>query len=151
MINETPWLFKLARERAKLRKFEMRKYEGHLPDVPADESGRKNKVGTGWGIKIPPSFERNITPEAITELSESARGIYQYLDHDGEVLYIGSGFIRKRFTEDPRRTDWGVARIEYSLLDDDESQFKWENYWQSKFREQNGKLPPLNMAMAPKK
>ena len=106
--------------------------------------------GAAWGIKVSPSFELKISPDNINELSDSVKGIYRYIDENGEVLYIGSGFIRSRFQDEQVRKEWGVSMIEYSPLVESEKLFEWESYWQLKHREKHGSLPPLNRVLAPK-
>ena len=40
--------------------------------------------------------------------------------------------------------EWDFDIIEYSLIEDEEEQFRWEAFWLDKFVEEHGKLPIYN-------
>ena len=95
-----------------------------------------------WAIWLAPCFELSVRPEAIAKVGAAA-GIYRYLDEAGEVIYIGKGRITDRYREPERRT-WDIARIEYSLVPDDQ-QFEWEKFHLDAFaKEHNGGKPRFN-------
>lgn len=94
-----------------------------------------------WTIQLCPAFE--ICVGASDDLP-SDKGIYRYLDANGDVVYIGKGTIRRRYAE-PGRDKWGISRIEYSIVDGDSDQYEWERYWLEKYKEKHhGHLPPFN-------
>ena len=108
LINQTPWINAVA---AKKRKFKLSQY-------PRDQ-----KI---WVIRLAPWFELSVLPEDIGSIGAGA-GIYRYRDSGGEVVYIGKGRIADRFRE-PARRMWGIARIEYSLVPEEDEQYKWEKF-----------------------
>ena len=126
LINQTPWINAVA---AKKRKFKLSQY-------PRDQ-----KI---WVIRLAPWFELSVLPEDIGSIGAGA-GIYRYRDSGGEVVYIGKGRIADRFRE-PARRMWGIARIEYSLVPEEDEQYKWEKFHLDDFaKEHDGRFPRFNM------
>ena len=126
VINSAPWIQAVA---AKRRKFKLFQY-------PSDQ-----KI---WVIRLAPWFELSVLPEEIGSIGTGA-GIYRYLDAGGEVVYIGKGRIVDRYRDSARRT-WGIARIEYSLVPEEDEQYKWEKFHLDNFaKEHDGRLPRFNM------
>lgn len=63
----------------------------------------------------------------------------------GEIVYIGKGIIKQR-AKMPERKDWDFEKIEYSIIDDNEEQLKWEDYWIERYKHNNhGKKPIYNI------
>ncbi len=93
-----------------------------------------------WVISLCPAFETRVS--AGSEIPSEASGIYRYL-RGNEIVYIGRGQIRSRFSS-PARREWDFEIIEYSLIPDNEQQVHWESYWLDAFVEQHGKLPIYN-------
>ena len=62
------------------------------------------------------------------------------------MLYIGKGNIKAR-ANSPERNGWGVSKIQYSVIADDEKCFYWENYYLERFVASNGAKPPFNVIM----
>ena len=61
------------------------------------------------------------------------------------VVYIGKGSIRDRYQTDPRRASWGISKIEYSVIKDDQKSLEWEDWWLKRFRKKNnGHRPKYN-------
>ncbi len=58
-----------------------------------------------------------------------------------EVVYIGKGSIRDRYQTDPRRASWGISKIEYSVIKDDQKALEWEDWWLKRFRKENKGRP----------
>ena len=126
LINETPWIKAAA---AMKRKFKLFQYP------------RNQKI---WAIRLVPWFELSVLPENISSIGTAA-GIYRYRDAEGEVVYIGKGLIVDRY-RDPARRTWGIARIEYSLVPEEDEQYKWEKFHLDDFaKEHDGRLPRFNM------
>ena len=126
LINQTPWIKAVA---AKRRKFKLFQY-------PRDQ-----KI---WVIRLVPWFELSVPPENIGSIGAGA-GIYRYRDSGGEVVYIGKGRIVDRFRE-PARRMWGIARIEYSLVPEEDKQYQCEKFHLEDFaNEHDGRLPRFNM------
>ncbi len=95
-----------------------------------------------WVIQLCPAFEHSV--ESISDVPADAKGIYQYLDTRGEIIYIGKGNIRQR-RADQGRDDWRISRIQYSIVNGDDKQYEWERYWIEKYKEKHdGNLPPFN-------
>lgn len=61
-------------------------------------------------------------------------------------MYIGKGNIRARALS-PERTQWGVTRIQYSVIEGDDKSYYWENYYLERFVSINGAKPPFNVIM----
>jgi hypothetical protein len=115
----------------------------------AGEMKEQNKYkptrdGKKWVITLRPIFENRIKRENIEKLGSNVKGIYRYLDN-GQVVYIGKGFIRKRLNEEQRK-NWKFDAIEYSIINDDDEQYEWESYWIDEFKRVNDNfLPPYNI------
>lgn len=97
-------------------------------------------------ILLRPNFEVTVKWVDKNKIPESFSGIYRYLDNNGQILYIGKGKIKLRALS-PERTQWGVAKIQYSVIDSDEKSFYWENYYLERFVGINGAKPPFNVIM----
>ncbi len=143
LIRNTPWINKFVQTPVSLRKFELKKYDGELPSLNV-----ANQVPrVSWYIQLAPVFEKSISASEINQLDSSVKGIYRYRGgNDGkEIIYIGKGSIKDRFIQDPSRRNWGVIRIEYSILKDDQEAYLWEAKWIERFKEENnGNLPRYN-------
>ena len=125
LINQTPWINAVA---AKKLKFKLSQY-------PRDQ-----KI---WVIRLAPWFELSVLPENIGSIGTGA-GIYRYRDAEGEVVYIGKGLIVDRYRE-PARRMWDIARIEYSLVPEEDEQYKWEKFHLDDFaKEHGGRRPRFN-------
>lgn len=95
--------------------------------------------GNKWVIDLAPSFERrlsNIKPEAVDT------GIYRYLTLNS-VVYIGRGRILDR-TKERSRDEWQFDAIEYSVINDETAERKWETFWLNEYRRVNGEWPLYN-------
>lgn len=93
-----------------------------------------------WFAQLHPTFEYAVSPN--TDL-KGLRGIYRYENNDLTV-YIGKGIIESRINT-PQRAKWVYDKIEYSIINDPEKQFEWENFWIKRYKEENeGKLPFYN-------
>ena len=99
-----------------------------------------------YSILLRPNFEIATNWSDKNKIPEEYIGIYRYLNKEGQVLYIGKGGIRAR-ANSPERKDWGVAKIEYSVISDDDKCYYWENYYLEKFVNSNGAKPPFNVIM----
>jgi hypothetical protein len=75
-------------------------------------------------------------------------GIYR-CKRGEEVVYIGRGPIRERYSS-PERRAWEITRIEYSIVADAREQENWESHWLERYREDKGSLPIYNKIMAAK-
>ncbi len=78
--------------------------------------------------------------EDRTSISPEAKGIYRYLDVSGAPLYIGKGGIRDRLAA-RGRDDWGIHKIEYSIIANEEYSMKWMSHYISEYRSEYGELP----------
>lgn len=61
-------------------------------------------------------------------------------------FFISANQIKSR-AKSSERNEWGVAKIQYSVLNDDEKCFFWENYHLDKFVSSTGAKPPFNVIM----
>ena len=105
-----------------------------------------NKQQKIYSILLRPNFEVTVKWSDKNRIPDSFAGIYRYLDNNGQVVYIGKGNIKSRASS-PERTQWGVAKIQYSVIDSDEKSFYWENYYLERFVNSNGAKPPFNVIM----
>ena len=109
------------------------------------------KRGNLWVISFKPSFEIKIKRTELNKIPTGSKGIYRYIDKDGEIVYIGKGEIKVR-TKETEREDWNFIQIEYSIIDDETKQFEWEDFWIDWFKEKNNdKLPYYNKISGNKK
>jgi hypothetical protein len=99
-----------------------------------------NSLDRLWVITLRPAFENHA--KQIDEIPSDAAGIYRYV-RDEKIIYIGKGQIRSR-AQAPERSDWDWDRIEYSLIDQESEQFKWESWWLNWFEGKHGRLPHHN-------
>ena len=67
-------------------------------------------------VHLRPDFQNTIKFSRRTEIPGAARGIYRYLDQAGDVLYIGSGRIKKRAMKQKKRKKWNIADIQYTEI-----------------------------------
>ena len=93
-----------------------------------------------WVVNVRPSFETRVT--SATTIETGLCGIYRYWAGD-RVVYIGRGDIRAR-ANSPERSDWIIDAIEYSIIDDEADQSKWEALWLDEYRNEFGVLPLYN-------
>ena len=103
-----------------------------------------------YSILLRPNFEVTVNWSDKNRIPESFSGIYRYLDNNGQTVYIGKGNIKSRASS-PERTEWGVAKIQYSVIDSDEKSLYWENYYLERFVSTNGARPPFNVIMGKSK
>ncbi len=104
---------------------------------------KKEKI---YFISLRPNFEIHVNWNDRNKIPDTYSGMYQYLNKDGKVIYIGKGNIKSR-ANSPERREWGVAQIQYSVIFDDDKSFFWENYYLQKFVTSNGAKPPFNVIM----
>lgn len=101
------------------------------------------KEGKLWVIHLCPAFEDQRARESA-DIPSGVRGIYRYVRESGEIVYIGRGDIKKRLAS-PERADWDFDKVEFSAVQDPDQQVKWEDYWLTRYREENGgRLPFYN-------
>ena len=105
-----------------------------------------NKQQKVYSILLRPNFEVTVKWSDKNRIPDSFSGIYRYLDSNGQTVYIGKGNIKSRASS-PERTEWGIAKIQYSVIDSDEKSFYWENYYLERFVSTNGAKPPFNVIM----
>lgn len=120
-LLKRPWL------RESLTVSSIRKFEPH-------------KVHGLWVIDIGPGFEHESTDR--TDVPADASGVYRYI-HEGAVVYIGRGVIRSRMSEGAR-SDWEFDSVQYSILNDDVAEKRWESVFISRHRARHGDLPRYN-------
>jgi hypothetical protein len=109
--------------------------------IPRWES--KNQL---WIIDIAPSFEIHVSDKS--QITSTCKGIYRY-KRGGEIVYIGRGQIRSRLNS-IERENWDFEIIEYSLVENEIEQQKWESFWLDRFVALNGKLPIYNKILGQK-
>jgi len=91
-------------------------------------------------------FEKSISPQQLQDDTSYSRtpALYRYLDENGDVNYIGQGYLRDRFMSDARTTDWGVYSIEYSVVPDEVERKNLENKATRAYEDKYGCLPKYN-------
>jgi hypothetical protein len=97
-------------------------------------------------VMLRPNFEITISWSDRNKIPDHLIGIYRYRSRDGQVLYIGKGQIKSR-ANSPERKEWGIEKIEYSVLRNDEKCSSWENYHLERFVSATGAKPPFNVIM----
>lgn len=104
------------------------------------------KVDGRWVIDLAPCFERTLSQSG--EIAIGATGIYRYR-YGNDTVYIGRGNLRERLSQAERR-GWEFDRIEYSLINDDAVERRWEAFWLDEFRRLHNRWPTYNrIAAAP--
>ena len=71
-------------------------------------------------------------------------GVYQYL-LDGEPVYIGKGYLQKRFSSVERK-EWAYDKIQYMLIDEPKAS-KQEAKLLAAFKAKEGRLPFYNKVL----
>ena len=129
LIRNAPWVQAVAALRDNAaRKFTLFRH----PAVPKF-----------WTIRLMAWFETFVSPKDIGTIGDAA-GIYRYLDKNDEVIYIGKGRIADRFRS-PERRNWGVVKIEYSVINGEDRQYQAEKFHLDRFCESNAqRLPYFN-------
>lgn len=110
-----------------------------LPNRHREFTPRQDINGL-WVIELRPAFE--VVYRMPGEVPRDATGIYRY-SMDQEIVYIGRGRLTERFGS-ADRAEWQFNKIEYSILNDEASEIKWEAYWIDCFREMHSRLPIYN-------
>ena len=97
-----------------------------------------------WVIQLSPAFENSVLKNFASSDLPNESGIYRYINEEEEIVYIGKGNIKARYSQQ-ERSDWVFSGVEFSIVNGDEEQYEWESYWIEKFREaSNGLLPYYN-------
>ena len=99
-----------------------------------------------YSVILRPSFELSISWTDRNKIPDSINGIYRYINSEGSIVYIGKGNIKSR-ANSPERKEWGVSKIQYSAISDDEKCYLWENYYLERFVETTGAKPPFIVIM----
>lgn len=91
-----------------------------------------------------PAFEYEVKRENYLKIPQNACGIYRYINGK-DIVYIGKGNVRNRLNE-PTRKEWIFDTIQYSLIEDNNSQLEWESFWITRFKTENDdRLPSYNL------
>lgn len=93
-----------------------------------------------WVVDLAPCFERTV--RTVAELDRNATGIYRYR-FGADVIYIGRGRLFERASS-PDRRGWEFDRIEFSVLNDDKAEQRWEAHWLNEHRDRYGRWPTYN-------
>ena len=119
-----------------------------LKNIVKNSSGSKEarryritfeKIVKSYLIHLIPSFEHSCN---LDNLPSNEVGIYRCLDKVGEVVYIGKGRIKDRVKE--HQHNFNFSTIQYSVINNEQEQFKYEAYYLDLFRSERGRLPAEN-------
>ena len=102
-----------------------------------------DKKNDCWFIRLRPAFERSCLYVDKSSIPVGVSGIYRYFDKNDSLLYIGKGVIRDRL-DSSGRDQWGVHKIEYSIIQDEQECLKWESHYIREYLERFGIKPPYN-------
>lgn len=127
LLAQSASITALTREDARARQFEPKK----------DVAGR-------WVIDLAPCFERVLSQPG--EIAVGLTGIYRYRNGN-DTVYIGRGNFRDRLSAADRR-GWEFDRIEYSILNDDAVERRWEAFWLDEYRRRHNRWPTYNKIAA---
>ena len=125
-INGSPLIGKTAQKERHERTYEL-------------TFDRHNKL---WFTRLRPTFERTAFYENSFSIPSEAKGIYRYLDVNGELLYLGKGKIRDCLAS-RGRDEWGIHKIEYSNIADDENSLRWMHHYVTEYRSKHGEMPAM--------
>ena len=92
-------------------------------------------------FRVVPAFENISEPSNIPE---GISGIYRYRNSEGEVIYIGKGNIKNRL-KSSERNNWGIQKVEYSIIHSEVERSTYESYHIREFSEKNGRKPIYNL------
>ncbi len=104
-----------------------------------------NNIEKMWIISLVPSFEYSAKRK---DVPNNISGIYRY-KKGNDVVYVGRGEIRSR-ANSPERKNWIFDTIEYSIIEDNKKQAKYEAYWIDVYSRETGALPIYNKISAQK-
>lgn len=127
LVSQSPAILALTKEDARARRYEPQK----------DNAGR-------WIIHLAPCFERVLIQS--DQIPIGSTGIYRYRSGQ-ETIYIGRGNLRDRLASSDRR-QWEFDRVEYSILNDDVVERRWESFWLDEYRQRNNRWPVYNRIAA---
>jgi len=99
-----------------------------------------------YSILLRPNFEIIVKFSDRNTIPDAFKGIYRYRNNDGQIIYIGKGGVKTRVNS-PERKEWGISKIEYSVLLDDDKSYYWENYYLERYVSTFGAKPPFNVIM----
>jgi hypothetical protein len=99
-----------------------------------------------YSILLRPNFEIIVKFSDRNTIPDAFKGIYRYRNNDGQIIYIGKGGVKARVNS-PERKEWGISKIEYSVLLDDDKSYYWENYYLERYVSTFGAKPPFNVIM----
>ena len=100
-----------------------------------------NKQDDCYIFNVIPAFEISKKP---TEIPGDITGIYKCFNKNKNVLYIGKGNIKSRIKEHLGK-EWEIAKVDYSVIKDNEEMLKYESYHLEQFKKDNGAYPPHNL------
>ena len=99
-----------------------------------------------YSILLRPNFEIIVKFSDRNTIPDAFKGIYRYRNSEGQIIYIGKGGIKARVNS-PERKEWGISKVEYSIILDDEKSYSWENYYLERYVSTFGSKPPFNVIM----
>ena len=99
-----------------------------------------------YSILLRPNFEIIVKFSDRNTIPDAFKGIYRYRNNDGQIIYIGKGGVKTRVNS-PERKEWGISKIEYSVILDDDKSYYWENYYLERYVSTFGSKPPFNIIM----
>ena len=99
-----------------------------------------------YSILLRPNFEIVVKFSDRNTIPDAFKGIYRYRNNDGQIIYIGKGGVKTRVNS-PERKEWGISKIEYSVILDDDKSYYWENYYLERYVSTFGSKPPFNIIM----
>lgn len=102
------------------------------------------KIDGRWVVDLAPCFERTLNQPG--EIAAGTTGIYRYR-YGNDTVYIGRGNLRERLSQSERR-GWDFDRIEYSIINDDAVERRWEAFWLDEFRRVHNRWPTYNRIAA---
>ena len=100
-----------------------------------------NKQDGCYIFNVIPAFEISKKP---TEIPGDITGIYKCFNKNKNVLYIGKGNIKSRIKEHLGK-EWEIAKVDYSVIKDNDEMLKYESYHLEQFKKDNGAYPPHNL------
>ena len=95
-------------------------------------------------INLRPSFSEKVKSYDINMINPEFSGIYQILDMNSNIIYIGSGKIKDRVLEHKKSFGDEIAEIQYSVISDRDKAYYWETSHINKHTKQYGKRPKHN-------
>lgn len=132
LIQHTDWLYAAASD-------EMRKRKRYLPE--------RGKGQNEWVVRFVPGFIYQSAAHSC-DVAHHLKGVYCYISESGEIVYIGQGKIRSRFSRHIAEKSIVAKWFRWTPIEDDATRVNAESHHLRAFFQKFGRLPKYNVMPA---